>query len=256
MPNTHSNKQATTSLTGSVDLDALLDDLDIADASPDAIEEIIEEIEAAGGGETAVVEEISEQDLAAVEAQMEREEVYAEQESTGETDIDAPEKAKAAAPTKGARAGTKRASTPRAPRDMNTVDPDYFVLVGDVASMSAEDKTNAKATTIAAVPNQKKIAEKFENLFTSVAAGKEPSRYVVDAFKFLNSKGSLTSTELVAHYQAAGLNIGTARSQAGQIMVLFDTVKIATRAKQALTLNKDSVIAGRLRSILGITPAA
>lgn len=252
MTNTQTQTAKTDTTTGVEDLDALLEGLDVADASPEAIEETIEEIEAATEEAAPVVEEVPDEiddlDLGAAVAQIEREEVYAEQESTGDADADAAKQAKAEAPkTKKKAAG---ASTPRTPRDMNTVAAEFFVLEGDVATMSDADKDAAKTATIAAVPGQKKIAEKFENLFTSVSAGKAPSRYVVDAFKFLDDKGSITSTDLVAHYQAAGLGTGTARSQAGQIMNLFDTVKIATRSKQSLALNKGSVLAGRLRDIL------
>lgn len=233
--------------TGSPDLDSLLDDLDIQDASPDSIEEIVEEIEETTAEASA---EVTDEDLEGVNADLEREEVYATQESTGDVDAGAVEEKKT---EKGKKAsGQKRQSTPRTPRDMNSVAPEFFVLEGDLSKMSDDDKNKAKVDTIAANPTQKKIAEKFENLFTSISAGKAPSRYVVDAFKFLNGKKTMSSSDLIAHYQAAGLGTGTARSQSGQIMNLFAAVKIASRSNQTLTLNEKSVVADRLRKILGL----
>jgi hypothetical protein len=43
---------------------------------------------------------------------------------------------------------------------------------------------------------------------------------------------------------------GTAQSQAGQMMNLFATTKVAERQKNTLVLNENSVVAQRLRDIL------
>ena len=43
-------------------------------------------------------------------------------------------------------------------------------------------------------------------------------------------------------------------AKGGQIMNLFDAVKIATRTKQELALNANCVVAGKLGSILAPTP--
>ena len=51
------------------------------------------------------------------------------------------------------------------------------------------------------MPKQNKIAEKFENLFQQLGNGKLPSVYVVQAFKLLESKKSVTSADIVADFK-------------------------------------------------------
>ena len=242
--------------TDVAELDSLLGDLDLSGGDA-GVEELIESVDQAitGVSTTAIVDdlELDEEEIRKMEAHIERQEAYEEQEVTT-----------APAPVAAATTQTvvKPAKTPRAPaaprvaRDLNSVDAKHFVLEGalptDQGLLDA-----AKTDTLKLMPVQKKIAEKFENLFTSIAAGRKPSTFVVMAFKLLDSKGTLSSTDLVAAYKTVGAmnenegyNEGTARSQAGQIMNLFDTVKIATRTKQELALNKNSNIAAALRTIL------
>lgn len=134
----------------------------------------------------------------------------------------------------------------RTPRDISSVAPEFFALTepADDADLEA-----IRAATMALKPEQKKIAEKFDNLFTSISVGKAPSTYVMIAFKLLDEKKECTSTDIVAAYKAADLGEGTARSQSGQIMNLFATVGIAQRTNQQLKLRADSKIAERLRAL-------
>jgi len=240
------------------ELDNLLDGLDVS-ASDASVEELIEAVDEAVGASQPAIDDtlgelvLNDEEIRKVEAAIEREEAYQEQEST----VVASTTPAAPAQTVVKAAKTPRApSTPRTPRDLKNIDAKHFVLEGAVPSDPAVlDK--AKTDTLGLIPKQKKVAEKFENLFGAIAAGKAPSTFVVIAFNLLEKQGSISSADLVAAYKSPGAksdtegyNEGTARSQAGQIMNLFDAVKIATRTKQALARNQNSTVAASLRAIL------
>ena len=133
----------------------------------------------------------------------------------------------------------------RAPKDLASIDAAVFEL-GTGADKDA---------VIALRPTQKKIGEKFDNLFQAIAAGKKPSVYVMACFDVLDTKGEATSSELVAALKASssrkgsGYDDGTARSQVGQVMVLFNTVGVAERDGQKLTLNRESPVAMKLKAL-------
>jgi hypothetical protein len=139
-------------------------------------------------------------------------------------------------------------------RDLSALPLATFGLtVGSLVSEADRD------AVIGLRPKQKKIGEKFDNLFQSIAAGKKPSVYTMACFSVLYAKETVTSAELVAALQlatastgkskGAAYNIGTARSQAGQMMELFDVVGIATRTKQTIVFNKDSALAAKLLAL-------
>lgn len=227
-------------------VEALLDDLDLGDgdvAELETAEEVIEDI---------VGDDIADEEVQDLELQLEREEAYNEQDGGASADMntEAPAQAQAAkaATTKAPRA-PKAAGVPRTPRDLATVDAAFFVLEGDAADMDQAALDANKAAVMSTVPTQKKIAEKFENLFSALSVGKQPSVYVVQAFKLLDDKKTLTSTDIVASFKGS-YKQGTAMSQAGQIMNLFDVVKIAKRTKNTLVLNENSVIAERIRTAI------
>jgi hypothetical protein len=230
-------------------LDAVLADFDLEGGEEVIGEEILE----ADAGEAEVIEEatvLGDDALADLDLALNRSEIYEEQTSDAIASVEPVDPTAAKAPKKPrvAKAAGAAAST-RTPRDMNSVASEFFVLRGDVSTMSDEDKDAAKAATIATKPAQVKIAEKFENLFTALSVNKAPSTYVMIAFALLEAKKSVTSGDIVGAYKASGLGEGTARSQSGQIMHLFATVGIATRSSQTLTLNADSLVAERLRSL-------
>lgn len=219
------------------------------------IEELVE-------GDTAVEEiglsamgELDETDEAALEMVIAKDEVYAEQESSEVLDepvaVIKEKKAKAAKAPKAPRA----AAAPKAPaptRDPAMLPESAFILT---PAHSAIDPEVNKADVLASRPLQKKIAEKFDNLLVSLAAGRAPSVYTMDCFRVLDLKKSCTSGDLVAALCATTkrggsdtYSIGTARSQVGQCMELFKVLGIADRAKSALTLNEDSLLAVQLRA--------
>jgi hypothetical protein len=255
-------------------IDALLDGLDdiemVEEAAP--IEETIEEpdvtepemvaaTEDAGLAEDAVVEpetiepeitaeallqemELGSEDLTGLETEIAKTEAYEEQEASGDVNTE-PTPAAAEAPKKERKA--KAAGTPRVERDLSKLPADAFVLTTDIPADLEANKVAVMGTR----PNQKKIAEKFENVLLAVAANRKPSTYVMDCFAILQAKGEVTSGDLVAALKADGYSDGTARSQVGQIMALFPVLKIAERTtRSSLKLNPDSMIAGALKDML------
>lgn len=276
MPNTNT-AAAGVSATDLESIEASLADLDL-DASAGAeevpVEEIIEEVIEASAEEEVIEEVVLEADaeevveetaegeteiqaldddaLGDLELAVAKDEVYASQTSTTDADAGAVKTAKANAGKKGAG---KKSSTPkekkegvaRTPRDISTVPAEFFALTAEQAAEVDLDAVKAKTMTL--IPGQKKIAEKFENLFTALSVNKAPSTYVMIAFKLLDEKKTVTSADVIGAYKTAGLGEGTARSQSGQIMNLFATVGIATRSGQTLTLNDNSKIAERIRDL-------
>lgn len=278
------------------DINAALDDLDLAMSSTEEIieeiEEItegaIEEVIEASAEETAddealnaaieeataeienevqvvegvpkqdaiddlVLAELTESDLQAIEAKAAREEIYSTQESditTVETTAFAKAPKKASAEPKEKKERKSAAASPRAPKDIATIDPAHFVLEADAAPADQAAAEQLRANVIALRPNQVKIAEKFDNVFGALSVNKAPSVYVMAAFETLDAKGSMTSTEIAGTFKAKGHTDGTANSQSGQIMALFDVLKIATRTKNTLTLNPKSAIAAKLRAMI------
>jgi hypothetical protein len=219
---------------------------DVLEAVDDTVvEEIIEE----GSTEVSAMDGALADDLLRdLDIGLEVIEGYEATEAGDTVDPDAAKAAKKAdKPAKAAKAPKeKKEGAVRTPRDVSTVAPEFFALTEPAADADLEA---IKSATMALKPTQKKIAEKFDNLFTSLSVNKAPSTYVMIAFGLLDEKKSVTSTDIVAAYKAADLGEGTARSQSGQIMNLFATVGIATRAGQVLTLNADSKIAQRIRSL-------
>lgn len=247
------------------ELDSLLEDLDVS-SSDTSLDELIEAVEEVIDTDTVMDNDLGDldlggaalddEDLRKMEATIERQEAYEEQES----EIVAAPVAPATTQTVVKPAKTPRApSAPRVARDLNSVEGKFFLLEGDTLPTDQAGLDQLRADTLKLMPLQKKVAEKFENLFTSIAANRAPSTFVTIAFSLLQKTGSMSSADLVAAYKTVGAksdtegyNDGTARSQAGQIMNLFDTVKIATRSKQLLNVNPNSNVARHLSAALGV----
>lgn len=252
------NSAVTLAGSTAAQLDDLLDDLELdgldgAEIS-DEVEEIVLEGEVIVEANGVVTDDDLETvDLVDLEMNIDREEGYAAQESEL-TISEKPAEAVAQAKVKPTSTKAPRAPAgPRTPRDMASLDAKVFVLEGDATSMDTSDLDANKAAVMAALPSQKKIAEKFENLFAALHAGKQPSVYVVQAFKLLDAKKTVTGADITTLFKAS-YKQGTAQSQSGQIMTLFEVTKIATRQRNTLVLNDNSTVAERLREIL--KPAA
>jgi len=208
------------------------------------------------GDEDAVIEELSADESAALDLSITKSELYSKAGADVKIAADIAAPAGDVAVTKKER----KARTPKAPkaakavvvRDLNILPASLFQISKDSTITDAE----AKIAMIAARPKQKKIAEKFDNVFAALNVGKAPSRYVVDLFRLLDTKKSVTSTELVnammgsASGRGSAYGEGTARSQTGQIMELFNVLGIADRTKNSLVLRADSVIATHLRKFI------
>lgn len=245
------------------DLDALLSAMDQEEivAAPEAVEpvEAIEELDVAEAPVEAVeaVDETLDDDfLADLEVAAAKASAYETQAAEEMPDIAETIAGTADVKVKKTRTTSKAASpaAPRAPRDLASVPAEFFDVFTDSNLTEASDLEAAKTGMIGKRPGQVKIAEKFDNLFIQLAAGRKPSTYVMLAVDLLNAKSEFSSADLIGHYKANGLGDGTARSQTGQIMVLFDTVGIAQRVGQKLTKRANSKILERIAA-LATTPA-
>jgi hypothetical protein len=226
-------------------VESLLADLDLEEIVTEAapVEEAIEEI---------VADDPTEDEAAALDTQIAKSEAYEEQSATAASAAPVnlapdPSPAKAAKTPK----APKAPKAPAAPRDLSSLPDGAFVLT----LAPPADLVANRAAVMAKRPSQKKIADKFDNLLLAVAAGKAPSEYTVHCFKALAAAGTVTQGDLVSTLTAttsnrgSGYTIGTARSQAGQFMVLADALGIATRTKNTLVLNPDSSLAQALAAL-------
>ncbi|CAO3459608.1 hypothetical protein [Azospirillum argentinense] len=122
------------------------------------------------------------------------------------------------------------------------------------------DTARLKEIVLAQRPAQKKIAEKFDNILCNIASGRLPSVYTMVAYNVVKAKGTATSADIVAAMTGGAgpkaYSIGTARSQTGQLMALFDTLKIAKRSGNTLTLNPNSTLAAAIDRLAGAGDAA
>lgn len=223
---------ATTPASAADNLDELLTDLDL---NPEG-----------DGSDDAIIEALDDSAEAAIDMVIERDEAYQAQESS--TDIVEAPAESAATPAEAPKG--KKAKAPPKPkieRDLSALPDEFFALEIGVPT--------DKSAVMALRPAQKKVAEKFDNLFVSLAAGNKPSGYTMQVFNVLVEKGEATSGELVGALKAAAsrkgtvYSDGTARSQVGQMMNLFAVLKIATRVGNKLTINPDSVLVEKLKAL-------
>lgn len=142
---------------------------------------------------------------------------------------------------------------------------EYFAFTMAEAELGDRALKNRQQKFLARVDEmKKKIGEKAVNLIQSVAGKGTLSVYTEIAFKALEAAedNKMTSKQLVDTYLATQkpnssgtYEMGTARAQANQMFQLFPELGIATREKNVLTLNPDSVLAARLRHMLDDTGA-
>lgn len=242
-------------------IDDLLGELDLADASEDIIEEpVIEELDEDGEalglkeldeeGEDApeVIDELAElneEESRELEVSLMVAEVISETATPSPAiDLD-PAKTPSPAPKEKKTRATK-AAAPKVERDLAALPREAFVLLTSQNDDDHFDLDANKTAVLALRPTQKKVADKFDNLFVAVNAGRDPSVYVTACLKTLVAKGTVTTNDLVTALTESKYTIGTARSQAGQVMALFATLKIGMRSGQTLTLNPDSLLVEKL----------
>lgn len=233
MPDIHHAPNAPTAY-GAANIDDLLDDLDLEAATDEILEE-------------PVIEELTDDDLAEIEMKIEVQESYAQQNAVVADPSAEPPVSTKKSRTKSASSGVKKASTPRIERDLTKIAPEFFVLEGSTSD--ADDAV--REAVIKLKPTQKKIAEKFESLFIALAAGRKPSTFIVDGLALLDKDRQISNQSLVAAFTLDEYDIGTARSQAGQIMKLFEVLRIGNpSADGSLAINPASTIADRIRNIV------
>lgn len=220
----------------------------VDDVVDDGDQSEIEDLDIVADNNLATPEELN-----LIEATIEKEKIYEEQPvvtpiAVSEVAAAVTDKSKKKGKLSSARKGG------RSIHSLASVPAEFFVLEEDPSKLDQSRLDAIKDEVIKLRPLQTKIGEKFDNLFISLAAGREPSRYTKMAFAYLLEKGEATNGEVVKMYQDAGLREGTARSQTGQMMTLLSCVKIANRSGQTLTLLPDNTITNRLRDLLA--PAA
>ena len=100
-----------------------------------------------------------------------------------------------------------------------------------------EDGVKLEAAVIDALP--KKVKEKLHNLFAHLHNGNAISTYTIRALDLIAKNGEATTTELIANYQEKWSK-GTSASQVGQVVRLFKDLKICNVEGKTLTPNKSS----------------
>lgn len=101
----------------------------------------------------------------------------------------------------------------------------------------------------------KKVGEKAVMLFKWLKAGGELNEVMKRAFTVLAKQGELTSGDkgnLQADLLAKPYSLGTARSQANQMFMLFPLLKITVKEKGRMIPNPDSVILAKAKAQLGL----
>lgn len=228
-------------LVDSIDEMNLEDNLMEYEAVEDLAPQMIEEID---------ITELSASDEAAIQIASDtaalRAEVYAAA-PTSELAEAAPVNASATKPVKEPKT-PKVAGAAKEPK----IERDLATLPDAVFALRAGEGVD-KAAVLAHRPTQKKVMEKFENLFISLNAGRKPSVYTMACFEALKAApGSIKMADFVAALEARKYSIGTARSQAGQIANLFTSLGVTSKVAGLYSLNTDSVIADRLTSLMGV----
>ena len=216
-------------------------------------EDVLTEEEIAAAAEAAeAMENVEEVDVEAAVAEVEKEEtkkaIHSKAKSKKAT-------SKKATPKKAKKEAAPRMSLQTHPASeiiTTRLGSDHHVLF-DLDGSKKQTAANLRKTqgaVLAALDEvDKKTREKGVNLFTSLAGERRPSTYTYAATKFLKAKGEMTLKTLTDHFLEAGYAIGTARRQAGEMMVLFPIVGIGTRADERgapVVFNDNSVLAGKI----------
>lgn len=96
----------------------------------------------------------------------------------------------------------------------------------------------------------KKVGDKASNLLRHKSQPAKLQKYTRLGMDLLIDKGSVTSADLTKHLQSSGYTIGTARSQANQLMSLLPALKIADKSGRTIAIRPDSVIAQQYKAAL------
>lgn len=224
-------------------LDAELNEL-MADATAVTVIEPV--AEAANDGEV---------DLESLEAAAFAEEtktaVYAEQAAEEIEDLPAPVASDDSAVTPITAAKTprvKRAVGSKPSAVLEAMNDETFLKVACLLTTDDPTTVDGEAVKTTVDSLAKKIGDKALNLLRFNETGDKSKLQVYTrlGLDFLLKNGTMDSKALTAHFQATKYSLGTARSQANQIMGLLPAMKVGLMSGRAMSINPDSAIVAKL----------
>lgn len=213
----------------------------------DEIEEV-EEVQ-----EIEELETSSTDDLTDLTEEIGKLEAYEEMAPAADVTMDAADVAEVVKKAKAPKApkAAKAAKAPKVERDLTALPLETFVLVeGEAATEENRD------AVIAMRPTQVKIADKFDRLFQSIAAGRRPDTFIAQALQIIQDAGSITGAGLKKAFEGKTTGkgevygAGTAASQAGQIMKLFPLLEMVTVAGKEVTFNPNSPVVKKVLALV------
>lgn len=135
---------------------------------------------------------------------------------------------------------------------------EFMLLELGDAALTGEDLKAKNAEVLAifdAKTTAKKVGEKANMLFKWMSKGGDLNEVMARAFKVLVRDGELTSGDkgnLQLDLLAKPYSMGTARSQANQIFMLFPILKITMKEKGKMVPNPDSLLFIKAKAQLGL----
>lgn len=189
-------------------------------------------------------------------------EIATEVEAAGDTSIDV-EAAKPAKKTKAAKEPKEKKErvffskqSDRIAHGLGDKLSEFMLLEIEDASLSGDDLKAKNAEVLSSIDSTaKKVGEKANMLFKWMSKGGELNEVMARAFKVLVRDGELTSGDkgnLQLDLLAKPYSMGTARSQANQIFMLFPTLKITMKEKGKMVPNPDSLLFIKAKAQLGL----
>jgi hypothetical protein len=160
----------------------------------------------------------------------------------------------------------KKEKAPRAPRlslvthKASDIIASSGASIGGIVLTTGGERLEGEALT-AIDRLDKKTREKAVNLVTSMASGKRPSVYTVQAIKALRSSGGTLSLKGLVDYYLTQCSYkpGTARRQASEMFALFPAFRIASKEAgkgTPLVLNEESIVLRYIETAPAAAPAA
>ena len=133
---------------------------------------------------------------------------------------------------------------------------EFMLLELGDATLTGDDLKAKNAEVLASIDSTaKKVGEKANMLFKWMNKGGDLNEVMARAFKVLVRDGELTSGDkgnLQLDLLAKPYSMGTARSQANQIFMLFPILKITMKEKGKMVPNPDSLLFIKAKAQLGL----
>lgn len=226
--------------TAKAEVKSTNDEVEITAEDLAALEEVADTVEA------------SEINLESLESEIETAESKAASYASQEAEVAAAPVAAVAAAAKGPGRRNLTGVKPSERITSAFADPD--ALKAALTFHEDEASVDPAAVLTAADAMAKKVGEKFVNTVINRERPASMSVFTRLAVQALTSEGSITSNELVDLYKncaenkGAGYGIGTARSQASQMVQLLPALRIATRVGKSLEVDKGSLILKQIQA--------